>query len=121
MAMALMYNGVQYAPVSTKRSIVVPCVAEVLWSVVGKFSTQALWMGTVDGQPIFTQLLVGAYIKCLTNLFLLQTFKQHNCLSHDTPKRRWHIPYFSRREARQLTTLEPSESLALLINFCSSN
>ena len=58
MAMALMYNGVQYAPVSAKRSIVVPHSAEVLWSVIGKFGKQALWMGTVEGQAIFTQLLV---------------------------------------------------------------
>lgn len=59
MAMALMYNGVQYAPVSAKRSIVVPHSAEVLWSVIGKFGKQALWMGTVEGRPIFTQLLGG--------------------------------------------------------------
>ena len=58
MAMSIMYNGIQFAPVSTRQSIVVPHSAEVLWSVVGQFSKQALWMGTVEGQPIFTQLLV---------------------------------------------------------------
>ena len=56
--MTLIYNGVQFAPVSTKKSIVVPYQADVLWSVVGKFGRQALWMGSVEGQRIFTQLLV---------------------------------------------------------------
>ena len=59
MAMTVMYNGIQFAPVSTKRSIVVPFPAEVVWSVVGKFGRQAVWMGSVEGQRIFTQLLVG--------------------------------------------------------------
>ena len=59
MVMTLMYNGVQYAPVTAKRSIVVPFSAEVVWSVVGKFGRQASWMGSVDGQRIFTQLLVN--------------------------------------------------------------
>ena len=54
-----MYNGVQYAPVSARQSIVLSHSAEVLWSVVGKFGRMALWMGTVEGQPIYTQLLVG--------------------------------------------------------------
>ena len=58
MTMSIMYNGIQFSPVSTRQSIVVPHSAEVLWSVVGQFSKQALWMGTVEGQPIFTQLLV---------------------------------------------------------------
>lgn len=58
MAMTVMYNGVQFAPISVKQSIVVSCPAEVLWSVVGKFGTMALWMGSVAGQPIFSQLLV---------------------------------------------------------------
>ena len=58
MAMSIMYNGIQFAPVSTRQSVVVPHSAEVLWSVVGQFSKHALWMGTVQGQPIFTQLLV---------------------------------------------------------------
>ncbi|DBA85510.1 TPA: hypothetical protein ACH3X2_000454 [Trebouxia sp. C0005] len=59
MAMTVMYNGIQFAPVSTKRSIVVPFQAEVVWSVVGKFGRQAVWMGSVEGQRIFTQLLGG--------------------------------------------------------------
>ena len=120
MAMALMYNGVQYAPVSTKRSIVVPCSADVLWSVVGKFGKQALWMGTVDGQPIFTQLLVGAYTKCLTDS-LLQSLDQNNCISHYILGRSWHFLNLSCREASQQTMLEPSECLALLINFSLSS
>ncbi|KAL0023393.1 hypothetical protein WJX79_003417 [Trebouxia sp. C0005] len=57
--MTVMYNGIQFAPVSTKRSIVVPFQAEVVWSVVGKFGRQAVWMGSVEGQRIFTQLLGG--------------------------------------------------------------
>ena len=58
MAMTVMYNGVQYAPVSCRQSITLPHSTDVLWSVVGKFGQQALWMGSVEGQPIFTQLLV---------------------------------------------------------------
>ena len=58
MAMTVMYNGVQYAPVSCRQSITLPHSTDVLWSVVGKFGKQALWMGSVEGQPIFTQLLV---------------------------------------------------------------
>ncbi len=58
MAMTVLYNGVQFAPVSARQSIVVPHSAEVLWSVVGKLGRMALWMGSCDGQPIFTQLLV---------------------------------------------------------------
>ena len=69
MAMTVMYNGIQFAPVSTKRSIVVPFQAEVVWSVVGKFGRQAVWMGSVEGQRIFTQLLVG-YRAVRTSLFL---------------------------------------------------
>ena len=61
MAMTVMYNGIQFAPVSVKQSIVVPCPAEVLWSVVGKYGKGALWMGSVAGQPIFSQLLVRRY------------------------------------------------------------
>ena len=57
--MTLMYNGVQFAPVSTRRSIMVPLDSAVVWSVVGKFGRQAVWMGSVEGQRIFTQLLVG--------------------------------------------------------------
>lgn len=56
--MTVMYNGIQFAPVSVKQSIVVPCPAEVLWSVVGRYGKGALWMGSVAGQPIFSQLLV---------------------------------------------------------------
>ena len=59
MAMTLMYNGVQFAPVSTRRSIIVPFQADVVWAVVGKFGRQAVWMGSVQGQRIFTQLLVS--------------------------------------------------------------
>lgn len=59
MNMTLMYNGKQFAPVSTQRSVVVPYDAEIIWSVVGKFGRQALWMGSVEGQRIFTQLLGG--------------------------------------------------------------
>ena len=58
MAMTVMYNGVQYAPASCRQSITLPHSTDVLWSVVGKFGKQALWMGSVEGQPIFTQLLV---------------------------------------------------------------
>ena len=58
MAMTVMYNGVQLAPVSARQSIVISHSADILWSVVGKFGRQALWMGTVEGQPIYTQLLV---------------------------------------------------------------
>lgn len=36
-----------------------PYQAEVVWSVVGKFGRQAVWMGSVEGQRIFTQLLGG--------------------------------------------------------------
>ena len=74
MAMTLMYNGVQFAPVSTKRSIVVPFPADVVWSVVGKFGRQAVWMGSVEGQRIFTQLLVGQcaiVVQGLTHLAFL--------------------------------------------------
>ena len=58
MVMTVMYNGIQFAPVSCKQSLVVPHSADILWSVVGKFGGMALWMGTVEGQPIFSQLLV---------------------------------------------------------------
>lgn len=58
MVMTVMFNGIQFAPVSCKQSLVVPHSADILWSVVGKFGGQALWMGTVEGQPIFSQLLV---------------------------------------------------------------
>ena len=58
MAMTVMYDGVQFAPVTARQSVVVPHSADILWSVVGKFGRQALWMGTVERQPIYTQLLV---------------------------------------------------------------
>ena len=63
MNMTLMYNGKQFAPVSTSRSVIVPYDSEVIWSVVGKFGRQALWMGSVEGQRIFTQLLVCLKLK----------------------------------------------------------
>lgn len=77
MAMTVMYNGIQFAPVSTKRSIVVPFQAEVVWSVVGKFGRQAVWMGSVEGQRIFTQLLVG-YRAVRTSL-LVVAFRTYLC------------------------------------------
>lgn len=59
MALPIMYNGIQFAPVSSKNSIVVPVSGDVLWTtVLGKFGRMALWMGSVEGQPIYTQLLV---------------------------------------------------------------
>ena len=54
----IMYNGIQFAPVSSKNSIVVPVTGDLLWSVLGKFGRMALWMGSMEGQPIYTQLLV---------------------------------------------------------------
>lgn len=62
MAMTLMYNGVQFAPVTTKRSIIVPHAAEVVWSVVKHFGRAAAWMGSVEGQRTFTQLLVRRHV-----------------------------------------------------------
>lgn len=58
MTMTLLYNGVQFAPVTTKQSIVVPHAAEVVWSVIKSFGRAAAWMGSVEGQRTFSQLLV---------------------------------------------------------------
>ena len=58
MTMTLMYNGVQFGPVTAKQSIIVPQAAEVVWSVVKSFGRAASWMGSVEGQRTFTQLLV---------------------------------------------------------------
>ena len=58
MAMPVVYNGVQFAPVTTKQSIVIHHSAEVVWSVVKSFGRAAVWMGSVEGQRTFSQLLV---------------------------------------------------------------
>ena len=70
--MTVMYNGVQFAPVTTKHSIVVPHSAEVVWSVVGCFGRAASWMGSVEGQRTFSQLLVRPACQKLL-LWLYQT------------------------------------------------
>ncbi len=63
MAMNVMYNGVHFAPVSNWRSIVLSHPAEIVWGVVGEFGKQAVWMGSVGGQPCCTQLLVCLMLK----------------------------------------------------------
>ena len=57
-----MYNGVQFAPVTTKQSIIIPHSAEVVWPVVKSFGRAATWMGSVEGQRIFSQLLVSSFM-----------------------------------------------------------
>lgn len=62
MDMTVMYNGVQFAPVTTKQSIIIPHSAEVVWPVVKSFGRAATWMGSVEGQRIFSQLLVSSFM-----------------------------------------------------------
>ena len=53
------YNGIPFAPVIAKCSMVLHHSAADVWSIVGQFGRQALWLGSVEGQQIYTQLLVS--------------------------------------------------------------
>ncbi|CAL8469551.1 g9092 [Coccomyxa elongata] len=55
----LVYNGCAFSPVHSRNSIVVPFGCREVWRIVGNFGKQAIWMGEVEGQHIFTQLLGG--------------------------------------------------------------
>ena len=56
------YNGISFAPVVAKCSMVLHHPAADVWSIVGQFGRQALWLGSVEGQQIYTQLLVSHFV-----------------------------------------------------------
>ncbi|CAK0784415.1 hypothetical protein CVIRNUC_007619 [Coccomyxa viridis] len=88
------YNGIAFAPVAARMSMVISAPAEVVWDTVSKFGKQALWMGSVEGQHIFTELLGGQtvdYVGAVRAFGIADKliFEQLTCLDHKKMVMSW--------------------------------